>query len=72
VIDGETGFLVPCRDPMAIAERIRQLAGNRESARCLGRAGRQRFEREFSIAAHMRNMERVWVQALTRRPAGVP
>jgi glycosyltransferase involved in cell wall biosynthesis len=51
VADGETGVLVPPRDPAALADAIRSLAADPARARRLGAAGRERVEREFSEAA---------------------
>jgi glycosyltransferase involved in cell wall biosynthesis len=65
VVDGETGFLVPCRDPAALAQRVASLAADPGLRRRLGLAGRQRFEREFSLTAHMKNIERVWAHVLS-------
>lgn len=42
VSDGDNGFLVPIRDPDAIAERLRMLARDRARAREVGLAGRAR------------------------------
>jgi glycosyltransferase involved in cell wall biosynthesis len=64
VIDGETGFLVPCRAPRELAEQIARLAAAPALRQRLGRAAKARFDREFSLAAHMKNMERVWASAL--------
>jgi len=51
VVDGETGMLVPPRDPAALAKALRTLIRDPERARRLGLAGRRRAEREFSEAA---------------------
>lgn len=51
IIDGETGVLVPPRDPAALARAIAALIADPERARTLGLAGRERAEREFSEAA---------------------
>jgi glycosyltransferase involved in cell wall biosynthesis len=51
VVDGETGLLVPARDPAALATAISALAGDPDRARRLGLAGRERAEREFSESA---------------------
>jgi L-malate glycosyltransferase len=48
VVDGETGLLVPPRDPEAMATAALWLADHSRRAK-LGRAGRQRFERLFTF-----------------------
>ena len=52
VEDGQTGLLVPPRDPRALAEALTVLLTDEGRARALGAAGRQRFLARFS-AAHM-------------------
>ncbi|MGI4841774.1 MAG: glycosyltransferase [Janthinobacterium lividum] len=42
VNDGVTGFLVPSRDPAALAERLARLHRHPELARAMGEAGRRR------------------------------
>jgi len=49
VDDGVSGFLVPERDIDALAERISHLSGNRDEWARLGRAGREKVEREFNL-----------------------
>ena len=50
VVDGKTGMLVPTEDVDSLAQAIGQLADDRELARSMGRCGRERVEREFSLA----------------------
>jgi len=45
---GETGFVVPPRDPVALAGAIQSLLDNPERRRCMGEAGRKRVRAEFS------------------------
>jgi glycosyltransferase involved in cell wall biosynthesis len=47
--DGETGYLVPPKDPQQLAIRLVDLLSNPQTARRMGRAGRDRVEREFSL-----------------------
>jgi glycosyltransferase involved in cell wall biosynthesis len=54
VVDGETGRLVPARDPGAVAAALVELAGARERARALGEAGRRRVEARFTIERMLR------------------
>jgi len=48
VLDGVTGFLVPPRDPAALAARLAQVLTQPALAARLGRAARARMEREFT------------------------
>ena len=48
VADGETGFLVPPRDPEALADRLHELLTQPDLRARLGRAARERVEREFT------------------------
>jgi lipopolysaccharide/colanic/teichoic acid biosynthesis glycosyltransferase len=53
VSDGETGLLYPIGDVGALADAVARLLESHDLACRLGRAGRQRVEREFS-------QERIW------------
>jgi glycosyltransferase involved in cell wall biosynthesis len=46
--DGETGFVVPPRDPAALAQAINRLLADASLRQRFGQAGRQRAECEFS------------------------
>ena len=50
VVEGETGFLVPPKNPDRLAARIEYLLDNPEIARHMGEAGEARLRREFSTA----------------------
>ena len=49
VLHGETGLVVPPRNPKAIGDAILELARNPERRKRFGAAARKRVEREFSI-----------------------
>ncbi len=49
---GETGLLVPARNPEKLAEAVATLLADRDLRSRLGLAGRIRCEREFSLTAH--------------------
>jgi glycosyltransferase involved in cell wall biosynthesis len=51
VVDGETGVLVAPGDPAAIADGLRALIGDRELRVRMGKAGRARAGRYFSLEA---------------------
>ncbi|HZS76116.1 MAG TPA: glycosyltransferase [Ktedonobacteraceae bacterium] len=48
VQDGVTGYLVPPRDPKALAERLQYLFTHNDERKQMGRKARQRVEREFT------------------------
>lgn len=48
VHDGETGWLVPAEDPVALADAIRLWQGDEEDARRRGEAGRRRLKELYS------------------------
>ena len=56
VQDGRTGFLVDRGDVRALADRILELASDRELRKCMGRAGRHVAEAKFDL---LRNVARV-------------
>lgn len=49
VVHGETGLLVPPRDPLALADALAMLAADASLRRCMGLAGRRLVEEKFSI-----------------------
>jgi glycosyltransferase involved in cell wall biosynthesis len=66
VREGETGLLVPPRDPGALAAALGTLAADPELRRRLGEAGRRRVETEFSLDAFRRAHLDVYRAALRR------
>ena len=52
VVDGETGVLVPPRDPAALAAAIGRVLADRAWRSRMGAAARQRAATTFSIEAH--------------------
>jgi hypothetical protein len=65
VVDGETGFLVPPRDPTALADRLRVLLGNRELRERMGRAARQRVLDRFTWPIVARRTVELYEDILT-------
>lgn len=64
VADGETGLLVEPGDPLALREAIARLAADPALRRKLGRAGRDRLEKEFSLARHGERLVSFYEEAL--------
>jgi glycosyltransferase involved in cell wall biosynthesis len=49
VIDNKTGFLIKEKDIQGLTEKIEYLLDNKDIAKAMGRAGRERLEKEFSL-----------------------
>lgn len=69
VVDGATGFLVPPRDPAALALRMRELAGDVSLRQRLGAAARERALRDFSQAALTQATLAYYAERLRALPA---
>jgi len=73
VADGETGLLVPPGDAAAVARAFTGLLANGDRMAALGRAGRRRVEREFTLERHLAEMERTYADVCSagrrKRPA---
>ncbi len=61
VIDGDTGFLVPPQNPESLAAAIVRVHQDPVLGRELGRRGRQRVEKEFSVNHMIRQYEHQYV-----------
>jgi glycosyltransferase involved in cell wall biosynthesis len=67
VLDGETGFLVPPRDPTALARAIQTVLSNPSLARRMGAAGKARVQRAFSSATMVQRITQTYEEVLDRR-----
>jgi glycosyltransferase involved in cell wall biosynthesis len=67
--DGDTGWLVPPRDPAALAAAIAAALDDPASARARGRAARESVRTERSIDAMVRRHEAFYLGGLGRRAA---
>jgi glycosyltransferase involved in cell wall biosynthesis len=64
IADGETGLLVPEKDPEALAAAIVRLLCSPELRTRLGEQARQRVERELNWPSVARQFERLYAEAL--------
>jgi len=67
VVQEETGLLVPPRDPDALTKGIERLLDEPDTASRVARAGRERVQRLYSLAAMVEATERFYLRALGRR-----
>jgi glycosyltransferase involved in cell wall biosynthesis len=58
--DGVSGYLVPPRNPTALADRLRAVIKNQDLRRQMGRAGRRRVEREFTWMTTAMRLSRLY------------
>ncbi|HSC71764.1 MAG TPA: glycosyltransferase, partial [Candidatus Methylomirabilis sp.] len=70
VVEGETGLLVPPRDPAALADAMLKLLGDRGLAEAFGRAGRARVEAHFG-EDRMREQLEALLDRLVQRHLGL-
>lgn len=59
---GESGFLVPAKDPHALAAAMEAVLVDRDRARQMGRLGREIVVARFSAAAMVRQMEELYLE----------
>jgi glycosyltransferase involved in cell wall biosynthesis len=64
ISDGETGLLVPPRNPEALAQAILRMIENPTRAKAMARAGRKRVEAQFSTAVKVRRTEALYERLL--------
>lgn len=61
VRDGESGLLVPAKDPVALAQAIEAVAADPARRRAMGELGRRIVENKFSARAMVRQMEELYL-----------
>lgn len=64
VVDGATGFLVPPRDPVALARAIARVVQSRPLAQSMGSLGRDRVRQHFSLESMARQNEAYYYELL--------
>lgn len=64
VADGETGFVIPRRDPQALAAKLAQLASDPGLRQRMGQAGRERVLRSFKLQEQIAAFEQLYQELL--------
>jgi len=67
IVDDETGFLVPPRNPDAIASKIMLLLENEEIARDMGKRAQKRVEERFSLERMVKTYEELYERCLNEK-----
>ena len=66
VADGETGLLVPAGDPVSLAKALRRLLENPGLRLRMGRAGRERIEKSFTVERKIAATEKSYRKLLAK------
>jgi glycosyltransferase involved in cell wall biosynthesis len=72
VVDKETGFLVPPKSPPSLARAIGALIADPALCESMGRMGRQRCEKHFSLEAHVNCVIEQYQQVFIERSSKCP
>lgn len=72
VSHGETGLLVPPRDPSALAAAVVRMLRERDVAEAFGAAGRRRVRERFSVEAMVSGNREVYGRLLRGEPVAPP
>jgi glycosyltransferase involved in cell wall biosynthesis len=72
VLPGETGLLVPPRDPQALATAVTELLGNPAERQALGSRGRAHCLRLFDINTTVAQLAALYQDALSRKRTKTP
>lgn len=70
ITEGETGHIVPARDPAALAHGLLSVLGDRDHAAMMGRAARARVAREFTLERSVAEAQRVLEETAGRANQG--
>jgi glycosyltransferase involved in cell wall biosynthesis len=68
IVDGESGLVVPPRDPMSLAQGIRRLARDPQLRASLGQAARRRVQQKFSLGPCVLQYERLYRALVASSP----
>ena len=72
IVDGVTGFLVPCGSVTALAEALSRILNDPDLRLRLGRAARQRFVNQFLFTHQERDTRYVYENVLYERRRVTP
>jgi len=67
VAHGQTGLLVPAKDPQKMADAIMEILNDPDKARRMGEAGRKRVEEKFCLERMVAEYEEVYREVLGKK-----
>ena len=65
--EGKTGFLVPAKDPQALANRVSALLNNSEYAQRIGKSAQEKVHNLYSIEKMLQDTENIYDKLLTQK-----
>ena len=63
-VDGETGLIIPPRDPKAMADAIQRLANSKDLRTRMGTAGKAYIEANYSVERSVQEMKALYHELL--------
>ena len=66
VVDGVTGYIIPSKDTLVLADRINKLVSSREKREEMGKAGRMRLEEFFAIKNNVQAVEKLYKEIILK------
>jgi len=67
VEDGVTGYIVPPKNPKALAEKINQLLSLNGKIETMGKASRNRVENHFSLEKQIQEFENLYERLIENK-----
>lgn len=71
ILHGETGFLIPPRDPVVLAHHIESLLRDPVQGKAMGQAGRQVIVRDYSMESMLTKTEKLYSSLWEKREKNV-
>ena len=66
--DGITGFIVEPNNPVQLAERIEILLANNTLANKMGKCGRERYNKYYTMNKYFKNIEDIYAKLINQCP----
>ena len=67
VVEGETGILVPPKDPKALSDAIIRLLNDTDMSNRMGEAGRKRVDPDFGVEAMIEKIENIYEELIAQK-----
>ncbi|MFN6528027.1 glycosyltransferase family 4 protein [Nostoc sp. ChiSLP03a] len=67
--DGETGILVPSNNIQKLADAINELSRDYQKSRYMGEQGHTLLMKEFTMAAHVNNLQTIYAKTIAEFPS---